>query len=175
MLRRLAAFLALMVIAPIDAHAAQRGFPSLAKRPAESRETTVQPAPAPGESQAAADPALLETVRLLRAEAQAGDSAFRKELASGRGAVSAATGSDPVSEAWVTAQMAISAADAARYDSVAALASLDTLHIDHQNADDSARVSADIAAIDPARAQVLAMVDAQNDALDRLRASLKLP
>jgi hypothetical protein len=178
MIRRLFAFLALVAIGPLDAQAATRGFPSLAKRSAEGgdRLTTPDPTPAPTPAPtAASDPALVQTVADLAGKARTSEAAFRAELSKGQTVVTAAAGSAPVSEAWVAAQMAISAADSARYESVAALASLDTLHIDKQTGDDSARVPADIATIEPARMQVLAMVDAQNDALDGLRASLRQP
>ena len=36
-------------------------------------------------------------------------------------------------------------------------------------------VAADLATIDPVRSTVLAMVDSQNDTLDKLRQSLKTP
>jgi hypothetical protein len=173
MLRRFFAFLALVAVAPLDVQAASRGYPSLAKRPAESGERLAPRAPVA--VAAVADPALVETVRSLADKAQAGERAFRAELARGEGAVRAAAGAEPVSEAWVVAQVAISAADTARYESVAALAGLDTLHIDRRTGLDSARMAADLAEIDPARAQVLAMVDAQNDALDGLKAGLPQP
>jgi hypothetical protein len=174
MMRRLFAFLALVAIAPLDAQAATRAFPSLAKRPAESGDRLAPPSPVQS-APAASDPALVGTVAELAGKAMAADAAFAAELGKGRSAVTAAAGAAAVSEAWVAAQIAISATDAARYESVAALAGLDTLHVDHLAGTDSARVAADLAAIDPARARVLAMVDAQTDALDGLRASLTQP
>lgn len=175
MIRRLAAFLALATLGAIDAQAATRAYPSLAKRPIESRDRLSE-APAPAaEATAPADTALARQVTTLQAEATAADRAFRTELDKGRGIVSAARGTEPMSEPWVAAQVTISLADAARYESVAALASLDTLHVERQNGTDGARVAADLATINPARARVLSLVDEQNDALDALRSRLKTP
>lgn len=174
MIRRLAAFLALFAVGTLDAQAAQqRPYPSLAKRPSESSDRfaeqpvpTEQPAPAPS------DPALTAEVETLARKAGDANSAFQAQLDGGRKAVNAAKGTSVSSENWVAAQMAISALDAARYESVASLASLDTLHVERSAGEGSI---GDIAAIDPARTQVLALVDAQNDALDGLRRTLNTP
>ncbi len=174
MIRRIAALIALITLGSADVLAATRPFPSLAKRPVESRDRSAEAAPVPVEA-AAPDAALTATVADLQAKAAAADAAFRNELGKDRGTVSTASGAAPSSESWIAAQSAISVADAARYDAVAALASLDTLHVDRQDSTDGARVAADLATIDPARTRVLAMVDAQNDALDALRAKLTTP
>jgi hypothetical protein len=173
MIRRIAAFLALFAMGSVDAHAAAGGYPSLAKRPVESRDRNT-PAPAPVQP-APTDAALAGQVETLGAQATTADTAFKAQLDKGRQTVAAAAGTEPMSEAWVAAQMAISTADGARYDSVAALASLDTLYVDRQDNADASRVAADMATIDPVRVRVLAIVDAQNDTLDGLRASLKTP
>lgn len=172
MLRRFIAFIALFSMGSLEAQTPTRPFPSLAKRPVESRDRSVTVAPV---EPAAPDPGLVEAVENLEAKATAGDVAFNQELSRSKQAVADANDAAPVSENWVVAQEAISALDAARYESVAALATLDTLHVDHMNNPDGARASADMATIDPARARVLAMVDAQNDALDALRGSLTQP
>ncbi|HEY1124883.1 MAG TPA: hypothetical protein VGE65_04565 [Sphingobium sp.] len=173
MIRRIAAFVALFALGSVDAQAATRSYPSLAKRPVETRDRT---APAPVATQPApADAALVKDVQTLDAQATVADTAFRTELGKARDAVAAANGAEPASEAWVAAQMSISNTDAARYDSVAALATLDTLFVARQDNPDGGRVAADLAAINPVRTRVLAIVDMQNDALDGLRKSLKTP
>jgi hypothetical protein len=178
MVRRLTAFLALFAVGALDAPLTARPYPSLTKRPVEARdrvsETETPAAPAPVE-QAPADPALVKTIEDLQQKAVASDSAFASELAKGRKTIDKASGAAPVSEAWVDAQVVITALDTARYDSIASLATLDTLHVERMNNSDGARVAADLATIDPARSTVLAMVDSQNDTLDRLRQSLKTP
>ncbi len=176
MIRRAAAFLALLTLGSFDAQAqTARSYPSLAKRPVEATDPFA-PATTPAPVQPAApDPALAQAVERLRASAADADAAFQTQLGRSRSAVAAAGRATPVSEAWVAAQMAISSADAARYESIAALASLDTLHVDHVGNADAARAAADTATIAPARETVLAMVDAQNDALDALRTTLTQP
>jgi hypothetical protein len=173
MLRRLAASLALLAIAPANAEVQMRGYPSLAKRPVESRNRDV-PVRAPVQP-AAPDASLATQVDTLGEQAASGDAAFQQQIAQGRRTASAAAGSAPTTEAWVAAEMAISVLDSARYETVAALAGLDTLYIGRLANGDVARASADLAMIDPVRTRVLAMVDAQNDALDGLRNSLRQP
>jgi len=174
MLRRfLTAFLALFALGALADSAAAKPFPSLAKRPSETRDRT-PPAPQ-AVVPAAADPQLVAQVEGLAKQAESGEAAFRAQLDTGRAAVASAGAAAPSSEAWVNAQVALSALDTARYDSVAALAGLDSLYVDRQDNMDAARVMADLAAIDPARSRALAMVDAQNDALDGLRTALKQP
>lgn len=174
MLRRLlTAFLALFALGALADSAAAKPFPSLAKRPSETRDRT-PPAPQ-AVVPAAADPQLVAQVEGLAKQAESGEAAFRTQLDAGRTAVAAAGPAAPSSEAWVNAQVALSALDNARYDSVAALAGLDSLYVDRQDNADAARVMADLAAIDPVRSRALAMVDAQNDALDGLRGALKQP
>ncbi|MBO9581656.1 MAG: hypothetical protein J7498_12245 [Sphingobium sp.] len=174
MIRRAAAFLALLTLGAIDAQAQTRSYPSLAKRPVEATDRLAERTPAPVQP-AATDAALVQTVTSLQAKATTADAAFRTKLAKGRPLVAAASGAAPVSESWVQAQMAISAADAARYESIASLASLDTLQVSHMDNEDGARVAADVATIEPVRTRVLALVDAQNDALDALRKTLSNP
>lgn len=174
MLRRfLTAFLTLFALGALTDSTTAKPFPSLAKRPSETRDRT-PPAPQVVVP-AAADPQLVAQVDTLARQAESGEAAFRRQLDHGRSAVAAAGAAAPSSEAWVQAQIALSALDNARYDSVAALAGLDTLHVDRQDNVDAARVAADLAAIDPARSRTLAMVDAQNDMLDGLRRDLKQP
>jgi len=175
MIRRIAAFFILATMGSADVLAATRPFPSLAKRPVETRDRLTETPPAPAPVEAAPDAALVATVTDLQNKAAAADSAFKSELGRDRSAVSTASRAAVSSEPWIAAQVAITVADAARYESVASLASLDTLYIARQDNADGARVAADLATIDPARSRVLAMVDAQNDALDALRASLTTP
>lgn len=173
MIRRVAAFLALFALGSADAQAATRTYPSLAKRPIETRDRSApETTPAPI---APTDAALAKQVETLDAQATAADAAFNAALGKARSAVTSAASAEPSSEAWVAGQVAISTTDAVRYDSVAALASLDTLYISRQDNPDASRVAADIATIDPIRTRVLALVDTQNDALDGLRKSFKMP
>lgn len=174
MLRRLLAFIVLLALgSAATAQTDNRSFPSLAKRPVESRDRSIPPAPVV--EAAPVDAVLVAEVDRFAREALAADGAFQRMLGQNRSSVSAARGASPASESWVVAQVAISALDSARYESVAALAALDTLHVERQDAQDAGRVKADLATIDPKRLQVLALVDAQNDVLDSLRRQLVLP
>src|SRR3546814_2767610 len=83
-----------------------------------------------------------------------------------------AAGSAVSSEVWVAAQLAISTLESDRYDSVSALASLDTLYIRRLNAVAGGEVQGGSNVIAKARADVLAMVDRQNDILDGLKKRL---
>jgi hypothetical protein len=176
MLRRFTAFLALFAVGALDAQVTARPYPSLSKRPVESRDRVAESSAAPAPvAPAAVDAELVKTIGDLQQKAEASNVAFESELAKGRKSIEKAGGAAPVSEAWVAAQVMITALDTARYDSVASLATLDTLHVERMNSGDTARVAADLATIDPTRSTVLAMVDAQNDTLDSLRRSLKAP
>ncbi len=172
MIRRLLAFLAFVTLGSLEAAAAAAGAPSLARRPAEMRD--LRPAESPAATEAtpvAADPALEDQVRRLAGGAATADAAFANALAGESPRVVAARGTAVSSEAWVVGQNAISHLDSLRDETVAALASLDSLRIERVNRG----AVADVALIDPVRARLLAMVDAQNDRLDALKAQLKGP
>lgn len=173
MLRRLFTFFALLAIGLFETQASARPFPSLVRRPAETRDRVI-PTPEPIKA-APRDAQLVAQVADLTARAQQGAAAFTRDLPVRRAAVMAGLNADVGKEDWVVAQMAISALDEARYDSVLALASLDSLAVNRRNVDDPARAMTDRATIDPARAQVVEMVDIQNDVLDQLRSGLKTP
>ncbi len=79
------------------------------------------------------------------------------------------------SESWVTAQLAISALEAARNDSVSALASLDTLYVERSNALAEDQAKGGVEQIDAARKVALAIVDAQNDRIDAVKGRLAQP
>jgi len=179
MLRRLTAlfapFVALLGFGPAslaNAEPSSSSYPSLAPRPVESRDRDAEIARAQSAAQpaapAAADPALERDVQALSTRAN-------DAYADSRGAIAAARGAAPGSEAWVMAQQTISRLDADRYACVTALASLDTLYAERSMLQDIGRAKADIATIDGVRLRVLAMVDSQNDRLDSLKAALSQP
>ena len=148
------------------------GYPSLAKRSIESApvgEAAAAPAPA------APDPALQAQINKLTAQAQSGAAAFDNAWPAADRAARSAAGSAVSSEAWVAAQLAVSALEAARNDSVSALASLDVLYAERAQAVAEGRASGGTEQIDAARTTVLAAVDAQNDRIDALKARLPTP
>ncbi|MBB3981276.1 hypothetical protein GGR44_000923 [Sphingobium fontiphilum] len=147
-------------------------YPSLAKRAVEGAPTASPSAPA---VPAPADSALAAELARLTAQAQSGRDAFDGRYAGAERLARAASGSVISSEAWVSAQQAVSALESARNDSVSALASLDVLYVDRLSAIAEGRASGGAAEIDSARAAALAIVDSQNDRIDALKARLAQP
>lgn len=147
------------------------GYPSLAKRPVEGTLSTRPPEPQPAPPPLPADATLAERIARYRSDAAIGESRFRAALGAAQSRALSAAGSGVSSEAWLEAQMAISAADAARGPSVAALASLDTLQTARIDGGDNGG----IIELAETLADVTAMVEAQNKALHALSASLRQP
>lgn len=182
MMRRLTALFALIWLGPVDAAVAQQrpAYPSLSRRPVESRNRDAEIA-ARASAQAqiaqpvAEDPALVAEITALGQRATAASNAFDARFGASQRSVATGRSAGVGSEAWVAAQQAISLLDSDRYDSVAALASLDTLYAERSNAPEATRAAADSATIDRERQRVLAMVDRQNDRLDALKADLAQP
>ena len=148
------------------------GYPSLAKRAVENA-PVAEPvaAPAPVE----ADPALQSQVDRLSAQAQSGSAAFDRAWPAADRAARSAAGAAVSSEPWVAAQLAISVLEAARNDSVSALASLDTLYVERSNAVAEGKVRGGVEQIDVARKAALGIVDSQNDRIDAVKARLAQP
>lgn len=157
-----------------------RGYPSLAKRPVESarvggevpNDVQDQGTEAPA---AAADPALIQKLAILSSQADMGKTAFDALYPAAADHVRAAVGAAVSSEAWVVAHVDLSALEQARYDSVYALASLDTLYAERAKALAEGKVQGGVTEILAARKIALATVDAQNDKVDELKAVLKEP
>jgi riboflavin biosynthesis pyrimidine reductase len=174
MLGRLTALFALLWFGSIESTQAQsRTYPSLLRRPVESRDRDAELAKAAAAHQAVApkalDPAVLAELGRLNMRAMVGGTAFDRSVSESDRAVAAARGTAVASESWVTAQEALSALDASRFDSVIALAGIDTIYVDQLNS------GGDTSAVEGYRAPILAMVDRQNDRLDSLRSKLTLP
>ncbi|MBB4641408.1 hypothetical protein [Rhizorhapis suberifaciens] len=147
-------------------------YPSLAKRPIESSGSEVA-SPAPTEVQE--DTALAKEVGELVAKARAGAVSFDAGLAGARERVNKAAGASVSSESWVAAELAISTLESERYDSVSALASLDTLYVKRMNAIAGGEALGGDDLINRARTDIIAIVDRQNDVLDELRNRLAAP
>lgn len=180
LMRRLATLLALLWLGGSDSLLAQvqgRGFPSLMRRPVESRDRDAEIAARAAQARAAVpgDEALAREVATLVTRARAAAAAFDSRVEDSRAVVEAGRGAAPGSENWVVAQEAVSALDSARYDCVTALAALDSLYAERASAEDPARANADVAVVTAPRQDVLALVDAQNDRLDALKAVLAQP
>ena len=101
--------------------------PSLLPRAIETRPDTVAaPVAAP---RAPLDPNLAAQLAALVSDAQAGDAEFDRAYAAGRTALASGQRATAGSEAWIAAQQVISALQAARQRSAAALSRIDSLTV----------------------------------------------
>jgi hypothetical protein len=171
MLRRLATLAAFILFGSVEPGQAQRSYPSLAPRRIETRDRDAEIARAALNQPAIKplDEAVTAQLTRLRTQATVAGQAFDQNFAASDRVVGAARDSAPTSEAWVVAQEAISALDARRFDSVTALAGMDSIYVDQLNQ------GGDAGSVEGFRAPVAAMVDGQNDRLDSLRFRLSQP
>jgi hypothetical protein len=147
----------LFIAATLAGCAATGDFPSLAPRPIEktaNEEPVAATAPIAG-----ADAALLTRVTAIVESGESGHRAFLTEIAAARPAIERGSGTAEGSEAWVAAQQAYTAADAARGALTAALTDLDALR--REQADNAN--PGNQAALDQA-AQRLGALDAEDNA-----------
>lgn len=154
-----------------------RGYPSLAKRPVETARVggEVADRPDPVANPAPADPDLAKRLADLSAQADKGRAAFDALYADAAAHIRGASGAAVSSEAWVAAHVDLSRLEQARYDSVYALASLDTLYAERMKALAEGKAEGGASEILAVRDLALATVDAQNDRVDALKAVLKEP
>ncbi|HST36666.1 MAG TPA: hypothetical protein VLK25_08570 [Allosphingosinicella sp.] len=142
--------------------AAQGPFPSLAPRPAEQMDMSVDPVrPDPV---IADDPALAQQLAGLVAEARAGWRDFETEAGPAARAVAASGPSG--SDSWVVAQQAISRLEAARARTQAARSDLDRLALERQ---DQPTSPADRQAIEAAIAETEAIAAREQNRLEEIR------
>ena len=127
MLRR---FLALPLIAMLAACAsAQSAYPSLAIRPAERASGTRQPPPAEPVL-TPPEPATLDRLSRLAADARADHQAFVEQVAGARPIIAGARGAAVGDDAWARAEAALADVRAARSQTMVPLADLDRLFVD---------------------------------------------
>lgn len=178
MRKHLLASLALFLSACTGTGQDGRGYPSLARRPAESTRVGGE-SPAVDHGQAVvlapADPLLAQQIAALSAQADQGKGAFEALYVQVAGTIRMASGAPVSSESWVAAHVDLSRLEEARYDSIFALASLDTLYADRMKALAEGKAQGGITEILAAHKVALATVDAQNDRVDALKALLKEP
>ena len=171
-LRPFLSSLALLLTGCATGVADTSAYPSLARRPVETRDYET-PAPAtPATAPAASMDA--DAARFAQ-QADAGASAFDKAYGDAERLARAASGAEVSSERWVAAQAAISGLEASRNDSVSALAALDTLYTERASAIADGKTSGDLTPLETARTRALAAVDSQNDRIDGLKAMLAQP
>lgn len=158
-----------LLLAGCAGTATSGGYPSLAKRPFESAAPATLPVIA---SATQDDPALDAEVERLNVQVKAGADGFDRVYPRAEALARAAASSAVSSEAWVSAQGAVSELESARNDAVSALAGLDTLYAVRVNAVAAGTAAGGADAIDAARSAALAIIDSQNDRLDVLKAML---
>ena len=139
------------------------GYPTLAQRPIERPAPPVAAAPAP----AAADVARDAQAAVLADQAAQGDAAFAKTADGACRTIATGLRASEGSEAWVAAQQALSALDAARGPVRAAAAEIDKLLIDSSGADGGAVDTDKLAAAD---AQVSALEAAEQARVEAISA-----
>jgi len=176
-LRPLAALAALLLSACAGPGQDGRGYPSLAKRPVESRGTDAESPPEYGGTAEIPDDdgALDGKLTALTKQVVQGGTAFDGLYEKVAGRVRLASAATVSSEQWVAAQVDLGRLEQARHDSVFALASLDTLYAARMKAVAEGQARGGIDRIEAARASALAIVDSQNDRVDALRAALNMP
>lgn len=141
---------------------AQGPFPSLAPRPAEQIDMSVDPVREAPE--VANDAALRREIEALASEARGGWRDFEAELGVAERAAAAA--GPRGSESWVAAQQAVSRLEAARARTMAAAAELERLSLARADLPTSA---ADQEALAAAIAEVSAIATRQQQLIDRIR------
>lgn len=140
-------------------------YPSLARRPIERQLAVVPAQPATAPAPAVVSATVVEAVAALGRDADAGHAAFVAELARGRDMVLAGQGAATGSEAWASAEVALSRMEAARGPTMVALAELDRLTLE-QLASGDAAATAQFAA---QQARVARLAEQQTAALAELR------
>ena len=141
--------------------------PSLATRPIEGILDAPVRAIAPVES--ASDPALAAEIDALVGQARAGNGDFTEAYPAARQAVERAVGTAVESEIWIEAQLAVSALDSARSQTIRALGALDGI-LAEQTA--SGR-PAETERLLGARDEVAALYEQQNARYDALNSQLR--
>ena len=146
--------------------AAEADPPSLGPRAIEG--VLDEPARAIAPVASADDPALAARIGELVAEAEAGDARFAEQLPAAEQAVSRAAGSVAESEAWIVAQVELSALEGARSPTTTALGALDEIFA--RQAIDGA--PAETEALSTARERVAALYEGQAERFSALQAML---
>lgn len=147
---------------------AQGDFPSLAKRPFESKVPVSAPERTLPETAVALPPQLADQINGLENRARQADAKFTANLPAAQAAVQAATSAAIGSEAWIKAHMLLSRLDAGRGEGVSALAELDTI-LAQEGAREQGRAATLLTPLIKAvHARVAERIEFQNQTIDRL-------
>ncbi|MGE4429306.1 MAG: hypothetical protein AB7E05_01025 [Sphingobium sp.] len=191
-IRPLVALMAFLLSACAGVGQDGRGYPSLARRSVETQGSAETGAVA-GEEAAeveaaeggaaesgggispAIDASLRDQLSGLSRQADQGAEKFDRLYGQVSGAIRVSAAAAISSEQWVVAQQSLGRLEQARYDSVFALASLDTLYVERLKDVADGKADGGVEDIGAVREKALAIVDSQNDRVDRLRTLLKQP
>lgn len=169
---RPATLIAAVLLPALAGCAAERArFPSLAQRPAERAYGSLRPvtpdaiAPLPPAPPAAG---LVARLVQLRDQARAAHERFAARQAAAARLSLAAAGAAPGSDAWSRAQIALAALDAARSETMVAMADLDSLLVAAQQ-HSAGDPGADLFAIAALQAEVDGLITQEDQAIGTLR------
>jgi hypothetical protein len=146
---------------------ASPNYPSLALRDAERATGTFQPVPAVPYVPPPTPAAVLGRLEQLAAQATSAHRAFQVDTPGVRTLVGAARGTEPGSEAWARAQVALAGLEADRSQAMIALADLDRLMVD------ATLEGAELERIVAVRDGVIAQIEAQDQVIGALLAELR--
>jgi len=141
--------------------------PSLAPRAVEKQPVEL-PVVVPIEPESAADPALVDRLQPLLAEAEEAQRGFEKQREQAEAAVARAAGAMPGDEAWTVAQQELTALDAARGPLHDAAAAVDAIRQEPAYAGTGSR-----AAIEAAAARIAAIAEVEAAAVTALQSRLR--
>lgn len=164
---RPAAMIPLLCVMALSAQACttQTHFPSLLPRPIESRDDLE---PARETPEVTVDVSIDTMIDAAEQRLAANSTTFLRAADQAMGAVAAAGNADPGSDAWLSAQRALSMLDAARTDTLALAADLDRLTL--ARARDGKPI---YPTLDALRQKVEAELDSEAQRIDGLRGSIK--
>jgi hypothetical protein len=114
------------------------------------------------------DPALPAKINALLVDARAGEADFGKTLASGRMALASGRTASAGSEAWITAEIVLSALQVARQRSASALSEIDTLAINQGELASRDSTVGGLLEIQTAQTEIETIVARQTSILDAL-------
>ncbi len=141
--------------------------PSLLPRAIEKRAEAVTP-PSPVEAPKRVDPALSAKINALLIEARAGEADFANTQVSGGMALASGRTASAGSEAWIAAEIVLSALQVARQRSASALSEIDTLAINQGEFASRDSTVGGLIEIQAAQAEIEAIVARQTGSLDAL-------
>ncbi len=122
----------LILVLPVTGCGGLSDVPSLASRPAETTDVRgLAVANGARPAQVPADPLLIQRIAVLLSTVREGDENFIRAESASAALVAKGRSGSTGSEAWLAAQAALSASEAARQSSVEGLAAIDQLLVEH--------------------------------------------